>query len=193
MESGPMLEVGIVDGVGVMWLVGRTEEEMEVTRGDTEELTGVEAAEGDTKAETDGGGDAVGLVTRGEWETELGVSVDCRVEVIGREVGGRGDVREDGGEDAEGGRKDVVRPELGGRDVDDGRDGEWGLSLRETKVDSKLVGGERALVEDEKEGEIVDLWGTEEGLHPEGEVVAVVNEVKASVMAMVVDGIGGTV
>lgn len=177
MERGPMLEVGIFAGVGVMWLVGRTEEEMEVTRGGTEELRGGEAADGDTKAETDGGGDAVGLVNSGEWETELGVCVYCRVEVIDREVGGRVDVREDDGKDDGRGRKDVVTPELGGRDVDDGTDGEWGLSLRETKVDSKLVGGERTLVKDEKEGAIVELWGTEEGLHPEGEVVAVVNEV----------------
>lgn len=171
-----MLEVGIFDGVGVMWLVGRTEEEMEVTK-DTEELTGVEATDGDTKAETDGGVDAVDLVNSGEWETELGVGMYCRVEVVDIEVGGRVDVREDGGKDAEEGRRDVLRPELGGREVDNGTDGEWGLSLRETKVDSKLVGGERTLVEDEKEGEIVELWGTEEGLHPEGEGVAVVNEV----------------
>lgn len=110
MEKGPVLEVGIFDGVGVMWLVGRAEEEMEVTRGDTEELGG-EAAEGDTKAETDGGGDTVRLVNSGEWETELGEGVDSRVDGIDREVGGRLDVREDGGEDA---RKDVVRLELGG-------------------------------------------------------------------------------
>lgn len=173
MEKGPVLEVGMFDGVGVMWLVGRAEEEMEVTRGDTEELGG-EAAEGDTKAETDGGGDTVGLVNSGEWETELGEGVDSRVDGIDREVGGRLDVREDCGEDA---RKDVVRLELGGGDGDDGTDGERGLSLRETRVDSKLVGGERTLVEDEKEGAIVELWGTGEELHHEGEVVAVVKEV----------------
>lgn len=56
VDRRPLLEVGRLDGVGVMWMVGRTEEGMdEVTRGDTEELTGVEAAVGDTKAETDEG------------------------------------------------------------------------------------------------------------------------------------------
>lgn len=56
MDRRPLLEVGRLDGVGVMWMVGRAEEGMdEVTRGDTEELTGVEAAVGDTKAETDEG------------------------------------------------------------------------------------------------------------------------------------------
>lgn len=50
------LAVGLLDGVGVMWRVGRAEEGMgEVTRGKTEELTGVEAAVGDSKEETDGG------------------------------------------------------------------------------------------------------------------------------------------
>lgn len=69
-----MLEVGLLDGVGVMWMVGRAEEETEdVTRGETEELTGVEAAVGDTEA--DGGGDAVGLVNSEVWDTELGVGV----------------------------------------------------------------------------------------------------------------------
>lgn len=60
-----MLEVGLLDGVGVMWMVGRAEEEMEdVTRGETEELARVEAAVGDTEA--DDGGDAVGLVNSEE-------------------------------------------------------------------------------------------------------------------------------
>lgn len=48
-----MLMVGLLDGVGVVGRVGRAEEEMdEVTRGETEELTGVEAAVGDSKEET---------------------------------------------------------------------------------------------------------------------------------------------
>lgn len=51
-----MLMVGLLDGVGVVGRVGRAEEEMdEVTRGETEELTGVEAAVGDSKEETDEG------------------------------------------------------------------------------------------------------------------------------------------
>lgn len=43
------LEAGMLDGVGVMWMVGRAEEGMdEVTRGRTDELTGVEAVVPDT-------------------------------------------------------------------------------------------------------------------------------------------------
>lgn len=50
------LTVGLLDGVGVMGRVGRAEEEIdEVTRGKTEEFTGVEAAVGDSKEETDEG------------------------------------------------------------------------------------------------------------------------------------------
>lgn len=47
------LAVGLLDGVGVLGRVGRAEEGMEeATRGKTEELTGVEAAVGDSKEET---------------------------------------------------------------------------------------------------------------------------------------------
>lgn len=144
-----------------------------MTRGETEERT-VEAAVGDTKAEADEG-DAVGLVNSEEWETELGVGVFCRVEATDLEAGVRVDVMEEDGKDAEEG-KDVVRPVLGEKGVDDVIDGEWGAFVRETKVDGKLVEREKVVSRDEKEGAVVELWGTEEGLHPEGEMFAVVNE-----------------
>lgn len=53
MDRRLTLTVGLLDGVGVVGRVGRAEEEMdEVTRGKTEELTGVEAEVGDSKEET---------------------------------------------------------------------------------------------------------------------------------------------
>ena len=87
-----MLEVG----VGLMWMVGRAEEEKEEVTGETEEIT-VEAAVGDTKVGADEGGDAVGVVSSGEWDTELGVGVYCRVEAD-LEAGVRVDVMEEGKE-----------------------------------------------------------------------------------------------
>lgn len=98
VERGPVLEIGLLDGVGVTWMVGRAEEEKEeVTRGETEEITGVEAAVGDRKAGADEGGDAVGVVSSGEWDTEVGVDVYCRVEAD-LEAGVRVDVMEEGWE-----------------------------------------------------------------------------------------------
>jgi hypothetical protein len=85
VERRPVLEVGLLDGVGVMWMVGRAEE-----------IT-VEAAVGDTKVGADEGGDAVGVVSSGEWDTELGVGVYCRVEAD-LEAGVRVDVMEEGKE-----------------------------------------------------------------------------------------------
>lgn len=51
-------------------------------------------------------------------------------------------------------------------DVGDETEGEWGTLLRETTVEEKLGR--------EEEGE-TELWGTEDGLSSEGEVLAVVN------------------
>lgn len=168
-----MLETGLIDGVGVTWMVGRAEEEKEeVARGEAEEIR-VEAAVGDTKAEE--GGDTVGLVNSGEWDTELGVGVYCGVDATDLEAGVRVDVMEEDGKDAEEG-KDVVRSGLGGKGVNDVMDEEWGALVRETKVGGKLVGREIAGVRDAKGGAVAELWGTEEGLHPDGEVCAVVNE-----------------
>lgn len=80
-----MLEVGLFDGVGVMWMVGRVEEII------------VEVVVGDIKVGVDEGGDVVGVVSSGEWDIELGVGVYCRVEVD-FEVGVRVDVMEEGKE-----------------------------------------------------------------------------------------------
>lgn len=117
----------------------------------------------------------MGLVSRGEWDTELAVEVYCGGEPAELEAGVRGDVMEEDGKDAEE-RKDVVVPEWGRKEVDDVTDGECGTLVRETKVDGKLVGREEAVGKDGKEGETVELWGTEDGLSSEGEVFAVVNE-----------------
>lgn len=102
VDRGPVLDIGLLDGVGVMWMVGRAEEEKdEVIRGKVEELT-VEAAVADTKAETDEGCDpVVGLVTREEWDTKLEVGVYCGVEPTAFEAGVREDVMEEDGKDAE--------------------------------------------------------------------------------------------
>lgn len=103
VDRGALLEVGLLDGVGVMWVVGRAEEEKdEVTRGKMEEITGVEAAVGVTKAEPDGGyGTVVGLVNAEEWDTGLEAGVYCRVEPTELEAGVRGDVIEEGGKEVE--------------------------------------------------------------------------------------------
>lgn len=155
VNRGPVLEVGLLDGVRVMWMVGRAEEETEdVTRGETEELTGVEAAVGETEAD---GGDAVGLVNGKEWETELGVGVYCRVDATDLEAGVRVDVIDEDGKDAEEGRKEIVRPVLGGKGVDDVTKGEWGIFVREAELDGKLVGRGKAVVKDEEEGVMVEL------------------------------------
>lgn len=96
------LVVGLLGGVGVMWVVGRAEAGMdEVTSGKTEELTGVEAAVPDTKAGTDEACDDVGFVKSGEWDTELGGGVCCGVEPPDIAVDVRGKVMEEDGKAAE--------------------------------------------------------------------------------------------
>lgn len=97
---------------------------------------------------------------------------------------------EEDGKDVEEGRKEMVRPGLGGKGVDDVTDGEWGALVREAKVDGKLVGRNKAVVRDDKEGVMVELWGTEEEVHPEREVFAVVKEEKAWEVAVAVEGRG---
>lgn len=104
------------------------------------------------------------------------MGVYCRVDATDLEAGVRVDVMEEDGKDAEEGRKEIVRPMLGGKGLDDVTGEEWGAFVREAKVDGRLVGREKAVVRDEEEGAMVGLWGTEEGLQPEGEVLTVVNE-----------------
>lgn len=90
-------------------------------------------------------------------------------------VGVRGNVMEEDGEDAE-----------EWKEVGDETEGECGTLLRETTVDVKLVGRE------EEEGE-TELWGTEDGLSSEEEVLAVVNAEVTWVVALVLEETGGSV
>lgn len=70
---------------------------------------------------------------------------------------------------------------------------ECGILVRETEVDGELVGREKTVDREEKEGKTVELWGTEVGLQSEGDVFAVVNEEYVLVMADVVKELGGGV
>lgn len=102
VDGGPVLYVGLLDGEGVIWMVGRAEEENdEVTRGRAEDIR-EEGAVGDTKEETDEGCDpVVGVVNGEEWDTKLEVGVYSGVEPTALEGAVRGDVMEEDGKDAE--------------------------------------------------------------------------------------------